>query len=184
MATKVKLTNVRLTFPQLFEAASFDGLGKKTFNASFLIDPKDPQVKAINAAIDAEAEAKWGAKAAATLKTMRATDKVALHDGDLKAQFAGYEGMLYVNSSSVIRPLVLDQKRAPLTAEDGKPYGGCYVNASVELWAQDNQFGKRINATLQGVQFVKDGDAFAGGSAASEDDFDDISSGADADSLV
>lgn len=48
----------------------------------------------------------------------------------------------------------------------------------------DNNFGKRINASLGGVQFYRDGDAFAGGGVASEDDFDDVSEGADAESLI
>ena len=40
------------------------------------------------------------------------------------------------------------------------------------------------NATLGGVQFLRDGDAFAGGGVAAPDDFDDISEGADASDLV
>jgi hypothetical protein len=37
---------------------------------------------------------------------------------------------------------------------------------------------------LSGVQFNRDGDAFTGGGAASEDDFDDLGEGADADELA
>ena len=66
----------------------------------------------------------------------------------------------------------------------GRPYAGCYVNAVLEFWAQDNKFGKRVNATLMGVQFFRDGDAFSGGGAASDDDFDDVTSGADAGGFV
>ena len=176
---KLMLTNVRLAFPQLFEAATVNGEGKPAFSASFLIEPKDPQVKAINAAIDATAREKWGAKADATLKAARGADKVCLHDGDNKAEYAGYEGMLYVSSRSSQRPLVLGADKSPLTAADGKPYAGCYVNASVEIWAQDNNYGKRVNAQLRGVQFLRDGDAFAGGGAASEDEFE-LAEGADA----
>ena len=58
------------------------------------------------------------------------------------------------------------------------------MNVSLELWAQDNNYGKRVNATLMGVQFFRDGDAFAGGGVASEEDFDDVSSGATADDLT
>ncbi|MEC5161694.1 MULTISPECIES: DUF2815 family protein [unclassified Janthinobacterium] len=181
---KIKLSNVRLAFPALFEAQTVNGEGKPAFSASFLIDPKDPQVKAINAAIEQVAKDKWGAKADVILKAARAGDKVALHDGDLKAQYGGFEGMLYVSSRSATRPLVIDRDKTPLLEADGKPYAGCYVNASIELWAQDNNYGKRINASLGGVQFFKDGDAFAGGGAASEDEFDDVTSGADAESLV
>lgn len=172
---KVKLNNVRLAFPQLFEAKTVNGEGEPAFSASLLIDPADPQIKALNAAIDAVAKEKWAAKAEAILKTMRATDKTCLHDGDLKDQYAGFEGMLYVSARSKTRPLVIDVNKAPLTAKDGKPYAGCYVNASIELWAQDNNYGKRVNASLRGIQFLRDGDAFAGGAPASEDEFDDLS---------
>lgn len=180
---KLKLTNVRLAFPQLFEAKTVNGEGEPAFSASFLIDPKDPQVKTINEAIDAVATAKWGAKAPAILKTSRAADKVAIHDGDAKSQYAGFEGRLYVSARSKTRPLVIDRDKSPLVAADGRPYAGCYVNASVELWVQDNGYGKRVNASLLGVQFLRDGDAFAGGGRASEDDFDDVSEGAAADLL-
>ena len=53
---KIKLTNVRLSFAQLFEAKTVNGEGKPAFSASFLIKPNDPQVKMINEAIDAVAE--------------------------------------------------------------------------------------------------------------------------------
>lgn len=181
---KLKLNNVRLAFPVLFEAKTVNGEGKPAFSASFLIDPADPQVKTLNAAIDQVANDKWGAKAAAILKQMRATDKVALHDGDLKSNYDGFPGNLYVSARSTTRPLVINNDKSPLTEQDGKPYAGCFVNASIELWAQDNNYGKRVNASLRGVQFLRDGDAFAGGGAASEDEFDDISAGATADDLV
>ena len=176
----VKLNNVRLCFPQLFEAKTVNGEGKPAFSAAFLIDPKDPQIEVLNKAIEAVAKEKWGAKADAMLKTIRAADKTCLHSGDLKANYDGFEGMMYVSARNALRPLVVDVNKAPLTAEDGKPYAGCYVNASVELWTQDNNYGKRVNATLRGVQFYKDGESFAGGGVASDDDFDDLT----ADDLV
>ena len=172
---KIKLNNVRLSFAQLFEAKTVNGEGKPAFSASFLINPKDPQVKMINDAIDAVAKEKWGTKTEANLKVMRTADKVCLHSGDLKANYDGFEGMLYVSARNSLRPLVVDADKTPLVAEDGKPYSGCFVNASVELWAQDNNYGKRVNATLMGVQFFKDGESFSGGGVASADDFDDLS---------
>lgn len=182
---KVKLNNVRLAFPVLFEAKTVNGEGKPAFSASFLLDPADPQVKAINQAVEQVAKDKWGAKADAILKQMRAQDKVALHDGDLKSNYDGFQGHLYVSARSTTRPLVIDKDKSPLTERDGKPYAGCYVNASIELWAQDNHYGKRINASLRGVQFFKDGEAFAGGGgAASEDEFDDLSAPTTTDDLV
>jgi len=172
---KIKLNNTRMSFPQLFEAKTVNGEGKPAFSATFLLDPKDPQIKAINDAIDAVAKEKWGAKAEANLKAARAADKTCLHSGDLKAAYDGFEGMMYVSARNALRPLVIDVNKAPLTEQDGRPYAGCYVNASIELWAQDNNYGKRVNATLMGVQFYRDGESFVGGGVADADDFDDLS---------
>jgi hypothetical protein len=181
---KLKLLNVRLAFPQLFEAETVAGEGKPAHSGTFLIDPADPQVKAINAAIDATAKEKWGAKADGILKQMRAADKVCLHNGDLKATYDGFPGNLFISARNPLRPTVVDADKTPLTEKDGRPYAGCYVHVVLELWAQDNQYGKRVNATLMGVQFYKDGDSFTGGGVASADDFDDISAGATADDLA
>lgn len=181
---KIKLNNVRLAFPTLWEAKTVNGEGKPAFSASLLIDPADPQVKMINAAIDATAQEKWGAKAAGILAQARKADKVCLHDGDLKATYDGFPGNLYISARNPMRPTVVDADKTPLVEADGKPYAGCYVHAVLELWAQDNNYGKRVNATLMGIQFFRDGDSFTGGGVASDDDFDDVTSGATADDLA
>lgn len=181
---KIKLTNVRLAFPALFKAKQVNGEGDARFSAALLIDPQDKQVAQINKAIEQVAQDKWGDKAANVLKQLRTGDKTALHDGDLKEDYDGFAGMLYVSAASKVRPLVIDKDKSPLTEEDGKPYAGCYVNVSLDLWAQDNKYGKRINASLAGVQFAKDGDAFVGGGVADVDEFDDLSDGTDASDLV
>ena len=80
-------------------------LGDPKFGASLLIEPNDKaNIAAINKAIETVATEKWGAKAAGHLALMRKTDKVALHDGDLKAQYAGFAGMMFVSSRSAARP--------------------------------------------------------------------------------
>jgi hypothetical protein len=180
---KIKLQNVRLSFPHLFQPQQQDS-GASTYNAAFLIPKGHKLVDEINAAIVEVAKQKWGAKADAVLKQLRAADKLALHDGDTKSQYGGYEDHMFVNASNATRPLVLDRDKTPLTEADGRPYSGCYVNATIEIWAQDNKFGKRVNAGLGGVQFAKDGDRFAGGTQGDESDFDELEDGTDADDLV
>jgi hypothetical protein len=174
---KFKLNDVRLAFPNLFKATSPRGSdgGAAAFSAAFLLAPTHPQIKAIKAEMLRVATEKWGAKAAATYKAMEAQDKLALHNGDTKAEYDGFEGMLFVNSRNKTRPSVFDGKKVPVDEASGVVYGGCDVNAIVEFWAQDNDFGKRINAQLLGVQFLRDNDSFGGGAkAADEADFDEI----------
>ncbi len=176
---KIKLSNVRLAFPQLFEAKTVNGEGEPAFSASFLIDPKSPDIKTLREAFEVIGKDKWGAKWPTVKKEIEAKDRYALHDGDTKADYSGFEGMMFVSARNKSRPLVIDRDKTPLTSQDGRPYAGCYVNASIELWCQDNNYGKRINASLRGVQFLKDGEAFAGGGAASEDEFDSVDEFAD-----
>lgn len=162
---KIKLTNVRLSFPSLFRKATFSGEETK-FEATFLLD------KVAHADKIAEIDAAIKALIKDNLKgTKLAADKVCLRDGD-DVEYAGYAGSMSIKASAPKRPLVLDRDRTPLTEADERLYAGCYVNASVELWAQNNQWGKRINCNLLGVQFFKDGEPFADGVTASVSDFD------------
>lgn len=171
---RLTLLDVRLTFPQLFDAKVVNGQGEPKFSGTALFGKDHPQLAAIKAAITEAATVKWGAKAGDTLKQLQASDKICLHDGDAKSDYDGYAGNFFLNASNKIRPTVIGSGpdgRGVLVAADGKPYSGCYVNMIVDFWAQDNQFGKRVNASLMGVQFLKDGVRLAGGGVASADDF-------------
>ncbi len=168
----VKLKNVRLAFPQLFEAKAFDGEGEGAYSASLIIEKGNPSIKEVEAAIKAVAAEKWGVKADAILNDLKAKDRTALHDGDSKADYEGFPGNLYVSARNKSRPLVIDRDKTPLTKDDGRPYGGAVVNCNVDIWPMDNNFGKRINATLVGIQFVKDAPAFSGAAPGSVDDFE------------
>ena len=162
---KIKLTNVRLSFPSLFTKASFNGEETK-FEGTFLLNKKE------HAATIAEIDAAIKAAIKEDLKGAKlGADKICMKDGD-GIDYAGYDGCMSIKASSKKRPLVVDRDKTPLTQEDGRIYAGCYVNAIVELWAQNNTYGKRINANLLGVQFMKDGEPFADGAGASVDDFD------------
>ena len=168
---QLKLSKVRLAFPALFVAKKIAD-SEPSFSANFILDPTDPQVAWIRQAIIEVAKEKWGNDAAANIKELNAKDRLCLHNGDTKARFDGFPGNVFISARSMKRPLVLGADKAPLTQADGKPYAGCYVNAIIELYAQDNQFGKRVNASLMGVMFASDGPQFGGGAAATPEMFD------------
>lgn len=156
---KIKLNNVRLSFPNIFTPKAFTEGQKPKFSASFLIDPEtqSDQIKAVKDAISACATAKWRDKVPKGLK-------LCLQEGDNK-DYDGYEGLMYLSASDLSRPVLVDRSKNPIVEADGILYAGCYVNAVVDLWAQDNQYGKRINASLKAIQFVSDGEPFATGGA-------------------
>lgn len=171
---KLILKDVRLAFPVLWTPEPFEGGNDPTpyFSASFLIPKNDPRIAEINKLIEATAAERWGAKAATMLKSAKANNKLFLKDGDLK-NYDGFEGMYYVSARSKVRPRVLDRSKNPLVESDGKPYGGCYVLAILDTFGYEKgSIG--IGAGLQGVQFMRDGDAFGGAKAASEEEFEDL----------
>lgn len=166
---KVFLKKVRLSFPHLHEPNSYEG-GPAKFSASYIFPADHPAVKEVNAAIVKVAQEKWGAKADAILKQLKTAGKTCLRDGDTKADRDEYAGNMFISASSAKRVKLVDTDgTTPLVEADGKPYGGCYVNAFVEIWAMDNQFGKRICAGLGGVQFHSDGEPF--GASSGNDEF-------------
>jgi len=161
----IMIKNARLSFPSLFSKSSFDGKEGK-YEATLLFPKTDTKTyDAIMSAIEA-------CKTSNKLKV--GADKIFIKDGD-DIEYDGYEGMWAVKASNNKRPTVINRDRSPLVEEDEIVYAGCYVNAIIEPWGQNNQYGKRINANLLGVQFVKDGEPFGdGGKSASVDDFADI----------
>ena len=165
MAT-IKLKNVRLSFASLFKKATFGGEETK-YEGTFLIDKETQadQIAEINPAIGAMMKEK---------KAKLSPDRICFKDGD-EIDYDGYAGHMSIKASNAKRPIVIDRDKSPLTEDDGRPYSGCYVNAVLELWYQDNTWGKRVNANLLAVQFAKDGEPFGeGGASVSVDDFDVI----------
>ena len=171
----ITLKNVRLAFPDLFKVDVYQG-NPIGYGAQFIIDGRDKeQIGTIDKAIEEVAKEKWAAKAESVLKTIRNNpQKFCFHEGDLK-EYDGFAGNMVISARSSKKPAVVDRDRTDLTEDSGRPYSGCYVYAKIVIWAQDNAYGKAIRAELQGVQFFRNGDAFAGsGRPLTSDDFEDL----------
>lgn len=174
----VKLSNTRISFPNLFEAKAVNGEGEPRFSAVFVIRPGSENATILSSALEQVAREKWGVKASTTLADLKAKGRVCYQErpktnasGEV---YDGFEGMHHVSAGNTARVPVIDRDTAPLTPQDGRPYGGCYVDVSLDIWAQDNSWGKRINAKLRWVQFRADGDAFSGGAPVAESEFSAI----------
>jgi hypothetical protein len=164
---RIQLKNVRLSFPSLFEKTAFKGNDANKdkegkYEATLLIPKTDTATKAKIDAMIAKAVSEAGFKIP--------SDKRCLRDGD-EAEYEGYEGNWSLKASSKKRPTTLDRAKGVVTKDDDLFYPGCYVNAIVNFWIQDNDFGKRVNANLYGVQFFAHGETF-GDSVDVTNDFD------------
>lgn len=162
--SKIQLKNVRLSFPSLFQMGSFGGESTGKYEATFVLDKKEHAdvIKQIQTATDALMKEAFKGKIA--------SDKLCLKDGDELGRDE-FVGKMTIKASTKKRPLVIDRDKSPITEDDNIVYAGCYVNSIVTLWAQNNSYGRRINAQLDGVQFYRDGEPF-GDSGISVDAFD------------
>lgn len=163
----IKLEAVRLSYPALFAAKAVEG-GEAKFGASFLMDTTK------HAALIAKIE-KTIERMALDVFKKKIGFKSCLRDGNEKAEKEGYgDEVMFISATRKTRPPVVNRDMSPLTEADGVIYGGCYVNATLRLWVQNNKFGKRVNAELRAVQFLKDGESFGAGPVKAEEEFEEV----------
>lgn len=161
---RIQLKNVRLSFPSIFNRSVFEGVEGK-YEATFLIPKEDTKTyKAVNKAIE---------DAIAKAKVKVPSDKRCLKDGD-ESEYEGYAGHWSLKAGNSKRPTVINRDKSPITQDDEVIYAGCYVNAVIDVWVQNNKYGKRVNSNLYGIQFVRDGEPFGMGPIDVTDDFDDL----------
>jgi len=194
MATRIMLKGITLAFPALAEPQAF-GEGEPAYGAKFPIKPNSEQQKAIEAAMLAEATEAWKDKAESVLAMLADDGKVAFAKKVYKSKktgeaYQGFEGMHYLSARNAkTQPTVFNEYGDELKSKgdiEAKAFSGALVNASVEIWAQDNKWGRRINCSLRGVMLTGEGENVGGGSSpASADEFATLAKAkADADDLL
>ena len=164
---KVLLKNVRLSFPSLFKTEQYAGEDTEKYAATFLIPKSDTKtVASIEQACKQALVEKYGEG-----KVPKGF-KMPLVDGDDK-EYQGYADHVCIKANTKKRPTLVNRDKTPIVEEDGILYGGCYVNASIDVWVMDNSYGKKVLASLNAIQFVKDGEA-VGTKSEGADDFEDL----------
>ena len=180
---KIKLATVRLSFPRLFTPELYDENAQVArYDASFMVEPGSANDLAIREAISKAATEKWGAKAPAELKRLQGNKQkhcYLLEDEVTRDEYEGSCVLSTHRNETAGPPVVVDADMTKLTEANGRPYSGCYVNASVDIYIQSGKY-PGVRATLCGVQFVADGEAFAGAPATASD-FSSLAEGAGAD---
>lgn len=173
---KVILNDVRLAFPNVFEARAAEGSTKEKFGATFLYEEGDDNHELLKQACEAVLVEKHGDKAGVIFKKYNGAGRIWLfRDGDDKAdQYAGFEGMMYLGANSERRPkLRAADGVTPIDASDGILYAGCYVRAIIDVYEYKPK-GGGVTAELLGIQFMRDGERLSGGGVASDDDFEPV----------
>lgn len=177
---EVMLKKIAIGFPALDAPQSF-GEGEPAYGAKFVVQPGSEHQKALNEAMLQVAKDQWKDKAESVLSMLKEDGKLCFVEKVYRSKktgepYNGFAGAHYLSArNAMVRPTVFDRVATELTnPSDIKRlvYSGAIVNAKVDIWAQDNKWGRRINCSLAGVMFAEDGENFGGGgSVASAVDF-------------
>lgn len=171
---KLLIRNARLRFVHLHKPKSFTSMdaegnpvvGEPKYSVTALLDVDKckAQIAMLESGIKELSEEFWA-------KGVPRSFKSPLHDGNLK-DHDGYENTMFVNTNNTTPPLLLNRDRSVITGDGIVFYDGCYGNVSVNLWIQNNKWGKGVNLSLRGAQFVSDGESL--GNRASVDEFEEL----------
>lgn len=157
---RITLKNVRLCFPILFKPEAFGKKreGDKKFSLTSWLHKKEHAelIKSVQERINELVKTE--------LKIPKLPAKNScLRDGeDMEGKDGFGPHMMYLTSSSAENrpPQVVDRQLKPMSASDPRIHAGCRANVVVRLWVQDNDYGKKINAGLEIVQWVAEDEAF------------------------
>ena len=170
-STKVVTGVVRLSYCNIWEAASING-GKPKFSTSIIIPKSDTKtIAAINAAIDAAIEngaAKFGGKI-----PNRAALKLPLRDGDVEREDEAYKDSFFLNANSTTAPQIVDRAVQPIL-DRSEVYSGCYARVSINFYAFNTNGNKGVACGLGNIQKVRDGEPLGGKSSAADDFASDL----------
>lgn len=166
----IALPRVRLSFPCLFTPKALEEGKEPQFSATFLLD--NERHADILDQIDTTIER----VALDFFKKKVPLKKKCIHDGNEKSELEGYgDSTSFLVSSNKSRPAVVDRRKVPVVESDGLIYAGCYVNATVRIFAWEHKTGGRgVSAQLRAVQFVEDGESFGAGPVDADKEFDDL----------
>ena len=164
---RVVLTDVRCIYPRLFRADEF--MGKKNYSIGLLLPEGSANLKKVQQAIlDAVREEYGSEKANGMAKKFSASKNTwpirVREEGDYMIQPKRNE--------EKGAPKVLD-RRKNLVTDESKVFGGCWVNASIDVYCY-TQNGGGVTTYLNGVQFIREDAPLSGSAASCEQDFEDL----------
>lgn len=201
MAEIILLSNTRLSFPNLIEprAAAENPNAVKKYSADFIMDQDTPAFKQFMAECGKLALEKWGEHANNVMQLIQQDRRLRCYgsgseriDKKTFAPYKGYEGKVYIAANRAEPPQMIQSDGTPVDPSNTmgyqmlarKMYGGCYVNAAVRPWLQDNAHGRGIRCDLVAIQFHADGEAFGEGATDASSLFGAVAGGAAAPAAV
>lgn len=175
------ISNARLSFPHLIEPQkqmTSKGKERISYNCQLIMAPSDPSFAQFMTKVQELALAKWKEHTTPVLQMINADRKLRCYGNGAEMinkttfkVYDGYEGGVFISCGRDSPPQVIQADGKPIDPTNTLAYqsltramyGGCYVNAAVKPWMQENEFGRAVRCDLIAVQFAKDGTPFGEG---------------------
>lgn len=165
----ILIKNVRGSYLHIFEkwGKETDPKEKWRYSGKFLLDKKThaAEITALRRHLE-KLQQEW-------FKGKLGSANIFFRNGEDSGKEEQEDSWVVSASDGRKRPRVMGRKKETITADDDIIYSGCYVNVLINPWKQDNAHGKKLNANLVAVQFVRDGERFGEGGIDADQHFED-----------
>jgi hypothetical protein len=178
----IYLSNVRVGFADIAvpkpKTKMKDGqqITENVWSATFLMEPSHSGFVKFWEQYAKIAAEKWKQNAQAVMNMIQNDKKSRCYgDGNTSVNmtslkpYAGFPNNYYITASKTSKPQIMDAEGLPVSPLNDiawsdaarRIYRGCYVNAAIKPWLQDNVHGKGVRCELAAIQFSCDGEALA-----------------------
>lgn len=184
MSDVIYFSNVRLSFPHIAQPQEqvneTTGVKRISYNGELIMPQDHPSFIQFMEQYGKLALNAWKENTPAVMQMILADRKSRCFGrGEEKVNkktfkpYDGYVGNVYVTIGRDTPPQLIQDNGQPIDPANTmayqqiarKMYGGCFVNAAVKPWIQQNKHGNGIRCDLIALQFAKDGEAFGEGTA-------------------
>ena len=163
---KVMTTEFRVGHPHVFEPSSMPGDSKLSYSIEMLFDKKTTDLSHLQNPLKAAIIGKWGPVKSEWPSPL----KMPIRDGDKphgkkKEVKKEHQGMWVVRASSSAEysaPHVVGRDPDVALTSESEFYPGCYARAHLKAHAYTFADKDGVKFVLDGVQFLRDGQAFGG----------------------
>lgn len=169
------ITKSRLSFPHLVEPQINKNEPSKPGSYNGDLIPSKSDWTAFMALCNSLVQERFKDQAQVVMNLMQAKAKLRCYgDGNEKINgktgevYSGYAGNMFISTKSFDKPQIINASGAKIDNDNSmlyrdltsKMYAGCYVNAVIKPWIQDNEHGRGVRCELVALQFAADGEPF------------------------
>lgn len=147
----IALSNVRASYPHVDKKWAKKATDTPAYSITGIL-PNETHAEAIQLCRDHAETVRKEGKLKANLKD----DLYFVRDGDAEKK-PEYADAWIVASRETQRPAVLNRDKTAMDQDEISETiaPGCRIDLLIQPWAQDNEHGQRVNASLRGVRYLR-----------------------------